>query len=400
MKKLNNKKISLLFPVLLICAEIAAYLSNDLYLPALPTIMREFNISYATVQMTLTSWFFGSMSMQLIVGPFSDRFGRKPILLTGVLLFIAGSFLCAFTSDINFFVLGRFIQGSSICFIIVAGYASIHELYDQTHSIHLLALMGSITVLAPALGPYLGSLILSFAGWRWMFWLLFIFGCFILIALFYGMKESLPLDKRHPLQIPTLFRQYINILKTRRFIFYLLTFCFIFCGFIAWLVSGPFFVIDQFKYSPTIFGICQIIIFGFYILSNRFVKKMMEKIGVNKLINYGLLITFSGAVFSCFVALMFPKYLSGLIISLVIFSFGFGFTFAPLQRLTIESSQEPMGSRMAILSAALGAAGLSATLLVSLIYNGELISLAGILLFAAICSLVCYRLGKQSANML
>jgi multidrug resistance protein len=105
-----------------------------------------------------------------LVGPLSDRLGRRPILICGMLLFVLATLACALTTDFNLFLAGRFVQGATVCFILVAGYASIHEMYEQKEAIKIISLMNSVTVVAPALGPLIGGLIVTFATWRWTFW--------------------------------------------------------------------------------------------------------------------------------------------------------------------------------------------------------------------------------------
>ena len=389
------KKSVFIFPLLLVLSEMASYLSNDMYLPALPQIMRDFHITQHQVQLTLSSWFLGSASMQLFVGPLSDRFGRRPIFILGMILFVISAFGCAIASNIYLLIFFRFIQGSVLCFVIVAGYATIHELYDQARAIRILALMSSIAVLAPAFGPFLGSLILNIANWRWNFWFLLILGIILLILHIKWMPEPLSADSRHSLHIRRVLSQYRDIIANRGFLTFTLAFSFIFCGFISWIAAGPFYVIDQFGYNPSAFGFFQILIFICFISSNQLVKYMMEKIGVNKLIQWGLIITLLGGITAFYLAIAMPHFLGGLVIGMMIFSFGSGFTFAPLQRLAIEASNEPMGSRMAILSTFISGFGLLASILVSIVYNGKLISFAYLLMMTSLLAGLIYAVGKK-----
>src|ERR1700722_8603518 len=98
------KKSLVLFPFILVFYEIIHYLANDMYLPALPILAKELKISTHVAQMTITTWFLGAASMHLILGPLSDRIGRRPVLLSGGILFIVSTFYCAMTSDIRFFL--------------------------------------------------------------------------------------------------------------------------------------------------------------------------------------------------------------------------------------------------------------------------------------------------------
>src|SRR3990167_7241650 len=115
----------LVFPLLLIASEMLIYFSNDMYLPALPEIMRALKANLSEVQLTTAAWFLGSALFQLFIGPLSDRFGRRPILIAGMMLFVLSTLLCGAAPNILTLIVARFIQASTVCFIVVAGYAAI-----------------------------------------------------------------------------------------------------------------------------------------------------------------------------------------------------------------------------------------------------------------------------------
>lgn len=385
-------------PFILVFFEMATYLSNDMYLPALPSMMHELSISYHQAQMVLTSWFLGSISVQLFLGPLSDRFGRKSVLCIGVILFIMSSILCAITNDIDTLCIARFVQGTGICFMSVPGYASIHESFEQKDAIRLLALMASIAILAPAFGPLLGSLVLWKFNWRWIFGFLVIWSSIAAILLITLMPETLPPNKRHSLELRPLLNRYANIMTNKLFLTTITTLGLLFCSLITWIAAGPFILIDQFHYSPIVFGIVQAIIFMCTILSNHLVKYVMEWIGIQRMIRYGLSIAFVGGTIILIAALISPHHLLGIIIGLTFVYFGSGFAFAPLNRLTIEASNEPMGARMAIFSMLLSSFATLASILVNIFYHQTLISFA-LMIFVLILLAIVFnnvRLQQQS----
>lgn len=369
----------LLFPFLLVFYEIGAYLSNDMYLPALPLMMTDLHISAHETQLTLTAWFIGATSLQLIAGPLSDRFGRKPILIISGAIYIAATLACAVTHDFTLLLFARFIQGVTVSTAIVAGYASIHEVYDKVQAIRILAVMGSITILAPAFGPLMGSLILLITSWRAIFWIILVWATIATLALSYWMPESHLKENRHPLKLKSLGKNYFSIITNWQFTGLSLLFCLTFCGFIAWLAASPFIIIEQFGYSTVDYGIVQALVFISYIIATRFVKYLMEKMGVEKLVHLGLQITLTGGLLAALFAIIFPNSLSALVFAMMIYSFGCGFSFAPLNRLSIEASSEPMGLRIAVSSTYMSAFGTLGTVLITLFYNNSLGSLAYIL---------------------
>jgi Bcr/CflA subfamily drug resistance transporter len=391
-----KKTISILFPLLLVLYELAAYLSNDMYLPALPQMMREFHASYSSAQTTLTSWFLGAASMQLILGPISDRYGRRPVLLFGGLLFVIPTLLCGITTDINVFIIGRFLQGSAICSLVVAGYASIHELLDHKQAIITLAWMSNITVLAPAFGPLLGGIILTFMHWKFIFYSQSLWAFITIALLFKFMPESNPPSKQHPIHLKILFKNYAGILLNKRFYLDMLSFCFLFSGMIAWITAGPFIVINEFKKSVLMFGVYQACIFCSFILGTRTVSILIHKTSIDNIINLGLAILLSGALLSIPLALFMPHHLIGMIISLMIFAGGSGLVFSPLNRLSIEACTEPMGARVAISSLCMSAFAAVGSILVTIFYDKTLLSVS--LIIASVASIACFIQWKLMPN--
>lgn len=386
-KKLHQSK-PLLFPILLVLYEIATYLSNDMYLPALPDMMKDINLSLQQAQLTLTTWFVGAASMPLIMGVVSERFGRRPVLLIGGVIYILATIACAITSNNHFLLIARFIEGAAIPSMTVAGYACIHELFDQKEAIRILALMGSITVLAPALGPLLGSIVLYLTSWRGIFWFI---ACLALIAialLTRWMPETHPPEKRHPIHLGVLLKQYGRALCTKKFMFLMLVIGFNFIGFIVWITASPLLLIDTFHYSPFAFGIVQAIVFGAYIFGNYWVKYILEWAGVKKLIYIGLSISLLGGVLAFGAAYFLPHTIYPILFAMTVYSFGSALSFAPLNRMIIEACDEPMGVRMALFTVLWNGFAVLGSLISSIFFNGTIGSVAYPLTIAIIISCV------------
>jgi len=381
---------SLLFPFLLVSYEIANYLSNDMYLPALPEMMRDLNLSLQQVQLTLTTWFIGSAILPLFLGMFADRFGRRPILLWGGVVYIISTIVCAVTSDVSVLLTARFIEGAAIPTMMVAGYACIHELYEQKETIRILALMSSVMILAPAFGPLLGSFILLVTSWRGIFWYIAIHSAISIVLLWWYMPETLPKDSRKPIIFKTVVRQYLNMLMNKRFMFLMIVLGFIFTGFIVWITAGPLLVIDHLHYSPTVFGIAQAIIFIAYMIASYLVKYLIEIIGVHTLIKLGLMITLAGGIACILSALIFSQYLIPFVFAFTIYSVGSALCFAPLNRFIIESSDEPMGMRVSLFTVLWTLFAVLGSFIASIWYDGSIVSIALPIMLAISISCIMY----------
>lgn len=368
-----------LFPFLLVFYEIATYLSNDMYLPALPQMMSDLKLSTHQAQLTLTTWFVGSATMPLIMGVISDRFGRRPVLLVGGLIYILSTIVCALSTNVSSLLIARAIEGGMVASVLVPGYACVHELYEQKEAIRILALMGSISVLAPAFGPLFGSIILYFFNWRGIFWVIALWSMIAILLLRWWMPETLPIEKRHPIHLKTLFKHYGAILTNKKFMLLMFVLGFIFCGFIAWITAGPLLVIESFHYNAIFFGILQAIVFAAYIYGNRWVSYLLDKLGILVLIRLGLIITLCGGLLVLMSGQFFPNSLYPFIMAMTIYSFGSALCFSPLNRSIIETSTEPMGVRVALFTVFLMLFAVLGSGLASIFFNGSILSLSFII---------------------
>ncbi|MBX3708160.1 MAG: multidrug effflux MFS transporter [Gammaproteobacteria bacterium] len=384
----------LFFPLLLVLYEISTYLSNDMYLPALPDMMRELRLSTQQAQLTLTSWFAGSASLPLVMGVISDRYGRRLVLLWGGVFYILATIVCAITVNAHVLLIARFIEGAAIPSMMVSGYACIHELYDQKEAIKILALMSSITVLAPALGPFLGSIVLYFVSWRGIFWIIAIWALIAVLLLTKWMPETHPLEKRQPIHLEIICKQYGRILINKQFMLRLLILGFIFTGFIVWITAGPLLVIRNFHYKPIIFGVIQAGIFSAYIIGNYLVKYLLEWLDIKYLIGAGVGVSLVGGLLALGSAILFPFLIYPFICSMVIYSFGSGICFAPLNRSIIEASDEPMGVRVALFTALWTGFAVVGSLIASFYFTGTIISIAWPVALAIIFSYLILTFGQ------
>lgn len=393
MSEKENKLVctTIIFPILLALYEICTYLSNDAYLPALPHITHDLLTTNHLVQLTLTTWFMGSASMQLFLGPLADRVGRRPVLLCGGLIFVLSTFGCAITNNIDALLILRFIQGATITSMIIAGYATIHELFDREQAIHTLSVMNSITVLAPSFGPLFGAMILHFATWRAIFYLLAVWAVLVVASLYFKMPETNP-HVHENFEFSKVLKQYKNIFCNKSFILFLLIPRFLFAAMIAWIAAGPFLLINRFHFGTIGFGVSQVFIFGSLILSTRSVKSLMKKYLLRKITQYGITLSSIGGMYAILTAYFFPNAWLNMIIAMILIAMGSGLLFPICERLGIESSIEPMGSKIAISSLLMGIAGMLGSALISGFYNDTLLSLAIILFLFSLVALAIYAL--------
>lgn len=374
-----------LFPLFLVLYEVACYLSNDAYLPALPQLVHYFHTTESAVQLTLTAWFLGTSTTQLIVGPLSDRYGRKPFLTGGGGLFILSTLGCAFAPNILLLLILRFFQGVAITFMAIPGYAAIHELLDHDRAINTLGWMNSITTLAPAMGPLVGSLILSFTRWQWIFIILALWAALALAGIYKVMPETKPKEKREFKKVAMVLKSYWYIASNKTFISYTLVFCCLFGAMISWITIGPFLIIQKFHYPTIAYAFFQVVVFGGFVIGTRLIKPLLKVFKAPLLIRFCLRLAVIGSCFSLVSSLILPRFLGGLIIGMLLITLAAGMTFPLLNRHAIESSKEEMGARVAVFSAIMSSFAMLASAIVSLLTAGRLLSFALLLVVFTLC---------------
>lgn len=341
-------RMTFLFPLFLILYEFCTNMSNDMYLSALPRISEDFSTSANLVQLTITAWLAGDTSVQLIVGPLADRYGRRLILFGGGLLFVLSTLGCALAPSIGFLLVFRFIQGIGVCTMMIAGYASIHDLYDDKRAIHILVWMGSAAVIAPAIGPVLGSVILTFTGWRTIFYFLSALAILSLLFLWFVMPESAASDTKHPLNVKALIHSYTKIITNSSFMTSAASFGLLYGGIMGWITASPFLLIKELHLTPLQFGWLQVPVFGAYIVGAQLVKPLMERIGKDRLIVFGLSIASLSGVCLLLLPFLYPEKTISFVLPMVGYALGFGFAAAPLNRTTLTETQEKRGAAIAV----------------------------------------------------
>src|SRR5687767_12406449 len=171
-------------------------LAIDMYLPALPTIARELHASTASVQVSLAVYFIGIACGQAFYGPLSDRWGRKPALYFGLLLFSTSSVGCALAQDVGSLIALRFVQALGGCAPLVIPRAIVRDYFDQRGSVRMLSVLMLVMGLAPILAPLIGGQLLVTFGWRSVFWVLAGYGALWLGIVMLMLPESLPTARR------------------------------------------------------------------------------------------------------------------------------------------------------------------------------------------------------------
>lgn len=230
-------------------------LAIDMYLPAMPQIATELQAGAGEVQFSLMSFFSGLMTGQLFYGPVSDRTGRKPVIYTGLVVFIIASLGCAFASSAAQLVAWRFVQGIGGSIGMVIGLAIARDLFKGSEAARLVALIMIVTGVAPIVAPLLGTTILAASDWPVLFIVLAIYSLLCLVLVATQLPETRREEYRltsHPL---TALHQYGRLLCSRNYIPYAAVQALVQAGFFAYLAGSSFIFITLFGMSPSSFSL-------------------------------------------------------------------------------------------------------------------------------------------------
>jgi MFS transporter, DHA1 family, multidrug resistance protein len=232
-----------------------APLSIDMYLPGLPDMAVELGGSVSGVQLSLTACLAGLALGQLVAGPLSDRYGRRPPLVVGLAGFAVASVLCAFAPNVPTLVLLRLLQGLFGAAGLVISRAIVRDLYDGVEAVKFFSLLMLVTGMAPILAPLVGVQILHMAGWRTIFIVLGAFGVFILAGTLIRIPETHPPARRRPSGILVTVRRLAALLRDRSLLGYALTTGFSFAAMFAYIAGSPFVVQNVYGASPLVFSL-------------------------------------------------------------------------------------------------------------------------------------------------
>src|SRR3990167_1884534 len=191
-----TRKHALVFATFLVLYEFLTYIANDMIMPGMLAVVHSFHGPESAVATSLTAYILGGASLQLFLGPISDRYGRRPVMIVGATFFFVCTLIIACSNSIDQFLLARFFQGMGLCFIGVVGYATLQEIFDEMDAIRLIAVMANVSTIAPLIGPLVGAAFILYFDWRTLFLIIATFSLLALWGLWQFMPESIGQIKR------------------------------------------------------------------------------------------------------------------------------------------------------------------------------------------------------------
>lgn len=249
---MTSSSVSLGIRLIILLAALNALVAAaiDMYLPAFPAIGVSLAIDAGQVQQTLTVFLIGLAVGQGFYGPLLDHYGRRRPLLIGVLLFTLGSALAALAQSVELLLVARFIQALGAAAGSVTPRAIIADTCDVDTAARAFSMLMQVMMLAPITAPIIGSAVLLVGPWQLIFWVLVAAGSLAGLASLRMLPETLPPEKRLPISVHSIVRNYLKLLGHPRFLLYTLASGFMVAGLFTYVSSSPFVFIEQFGLTP------------------------------------------------------------------------------------------------------------------------------------------------------
>ncbi|MES0883669.1 multidrug effflux MFS transporter [Roseibium sp. SCP14] len=263
-------------------------ISMALYTPAMPALVEAYGTSEAAVKMTLTSYFAGFALTQLVCGPLADAFGRKPVALMFLLLYLISSVLAAFAPTVEFMLVARALQGVGAAVGIAVSRAIVRDQFTGEASAKIMNTIAMMLALGPAISPTIGGFVLEFSGWREIFWCMVVYGVGLMIAVSVFQVETNPNPGRYHLDPGRLASTYLTLLSDPRFMAPALL---IGCGLgnlYTFATILPFVLIHEVGLSPSEFGMTMILQSGSFIMGTILTGRLLKFVEARKLVPFGL----------------------------------------------------------------------------------------------------------------
>ncbi len=370
---MSERRVALLGGLLIAIGPV----SMALYTPAMPEIMAAFGTTASAVKLTLTAYFAGFALAQLVAGPLSDGFGRKPVTIAFMGLYLAASVLALAAPSIDALIAARFLQGAGAAVGVAISRAIVRDLFTHEKSARIMNMMGIILAVGPAFSPVIGGLVMQAFGWHAIFLVMAAGGLAIVLGTLIFMRETVRRDLSR-IRPAAIARSYGQLLSSR---YFMLSTALIGCslGAIYTLASIlPFVLIERVGLSATQFGLAMLMQSGSYFFGSVAARAMMGRIGSRRLVPIGLGFVATGAVLVAIFSRAVEPSLASVMGPVAFYAFGIAFIMPAMMTATVAPFPHIAGAASALSGFFQMASGLLGTL-VAVMIGDPLVALGWII---------------------
>ncbi|GAA2522659.1 multidrug effflux MFS transporter [Streptomyces fimbriatus] len=364
-----------------------------MYLPALPEVTRSLHAPAATVQLTLTACLAGMAFGQLVVGPMSDRWGRRRPLLIGLAVYVVATALCAFAPTVELLVAFRLAQGLAGAAGIVIARAVVRDLYDGVAMARFFSTLMLISGVAPIVAPLIGGQVLRVTDWRGVFVVLTAVGVLLAALVWAKLPETLAPADRHGGGVGAALGSMRRLLADRSFTGYTLTGSFAFASLFAYVAASPFVIQEIYGASPQtfslLFGLNSI---GLVIMGQINGKVLVGRVRLDRVLGLGLAVVVVASVALLLMSLgVFGEVgLAPVAAALFVLMSAMGITLPNTQTLALMRTRQAAGAASALLGTSSFLVGAIASPLVGVAGEDTAVPMAVVQLASALVALACF----------
>jgi len=366
---LESRPASLPFTVLLGVLFALTALGTDAWLPALPVAARELGAPVAGMQLTVTTYFLGLAAGQLVWGPLSDRYGRKPVLLAGLALALIASAVCAAAGSAAALVLARLAQGFGMSAGPVMARTIVRDLHGHEQAARLLARMAIVFSVIPIAAPLAGGLMLSLGGWRAVFWLLGGVAALLLAAVALRLAESAPAERAsgHPAQIA---RSFARIAAEPRF---LAPFGAMLCaqvGIFAFVSNSAFALVNGLGVAPGTFALLFALVMVGQIAGAWLSSHLVMRAGMARLLRAGSVLALASGLAAALLAWAGAAHPAAVVLPFMLFLFASALIIPNATSLALQPFARNAGTAASLMGATQFAVGALVSSALGALFDG------------------------------
>ncbi|QOV38745.1 multidrug effflux MFS transporter [Streptomyces ferrugineus] len=368
-------------------------LAMDMYLPALPEVTGSLHAPAATVQLTLTACLAGMALGQLVVGPMSDRWGRRRPLLAGLAVYVVATALCALAPTVQLLVAFRLAQGLAGAAAIVIARAVVRDLHDGLAMARFFSTLMLISGVAPVVAPLIGGQILRVTDWRGVFVVLTVLGVLLAGLVWRRLPETLPPQDRHAGGVGEALRAMRGLLADGAFAGYTLAGGFAFAALFAYISASPFVIQEIYGASPQtfslLFGLNSV---GLVAVGQINGKVLVGRVSLDRVLGAGLAVVIlsATALLLMSVGVFGEVGLAPVAAALFVLMSAMGITLPNTQALALQRTKHAAGSASALLGTSSFLIGAVASPLVGVAGEDTAVPMAVVQLAAALVALACF----------
>jgi len=369
-----------------------APLAMDIYLASMPSMARALSASDEEVQLTLSLYMFAWGAAQIVVGPLTDRFGRRPALIGGLVLFVGASVVCAAARDVHMLIAARIAQAAAMATVAVVPRAVVRDLHAGEQAAKMLSLMGVVLGIAPIVAPIIGSHLHVWFGWRANFVFVAAYGALALAFVVSVMPETIRTRNAQATNARVMLANYARLARSRTYLGYLLIAAFATSGLFAFIAGSAFVFVSVIGTGEQGFGL----LFGVVMLGNvtgsAAGSHLVARLGINRMLRYSTALMLVSGIALAALAWARVAHPMAIVVPMFVFMIAFMTTMPQATAGALTPFPEIAGSASSLLSFCQLLIAASTALIVGMAFDGTQRPMATTIAAASILTFASYQL--------